>query len=393
MEDHWQSVVAFFIIIALIGGLVVVKTSSTDKDSDGNTGGVTIEEKQKVVQSMFSIIDEMPVDKKNLMLQYDLFLKKPLASEEEYQQAVTYLIDVLKYKYNTKTTKLKGVSANVYDRMISYEEGLAPTTTIQYALKRVYAMELEYGKDFDKIEITTDKKYIAWSQTELQKDKDIGNYENYVLEANFSPLNEDKYKALTNEEFQFYVKLSRYYNITGSWNEAITKYLQWERGLSPEVGRSSKVVDGYMKLVDRYIEVGSDEDIYEAYNNDVLAMMLIKNPNWVYFLKTDNYETDENVSLRELIKQNPDYKQILIDYKLKEQDEKDAKDELIKSIDSLQDNGKTEKEKNDDLDKSLKDLRDKLDKKEKDSGNKEDGVNDKVTDSIPTEKAKAKSKE
>lgn len=393
MQDHWQSVMAFFIILGLIGGLMATKLTDDKKPDDGSTGGVTIEEKQKVVQGMFSIIDEMPVDKNNIMIQYDLFLKRPLASEEEYKQAVTYLIDVLKYKYNTKDTKLKGVSANVYDRMISYEEGLKPTTTIQYALKRVYAMELEYGKDFDKLEVAVDRKYVAWGQTELQKIEDIGDYENYVLETDFIPLKEDVAKVFTNEEFQFYIKLSRYFSLTDSWNEAIDKYLQWERGLSSDVGRSNIVQDKYMKFIERYKDTSNGEELYSSYDNNVLPMMLIKNPNWVYYVKTDIYETDETVSLRELIKRYPDYKDILIEYKMNEQDEKEAKDELIKSIDNLKDNGKTEKEKNDDLDKSLKELRKTLDKKDDESGNKENAINDKVNDSIPTEKVKDKSNE
>lgn len=380
LEDNWQKIAALFGIISLVVLLIVSKQQGNEQDKP-NEGGIPLKEKQEVVQDMFTMLEESNTGTEDkVMMQYKILIKKPLASQEEYQTASNYLIDLLKYKYNTDKSLFLGMKADLYDRLIEYDENLLPVATMQYSLKNPIAMEKEFGKDFDNMEIKVDKFEVSWNQSYLL-DKKTLDYKNYSFNNTFSGYDTRKNGVMSNEEFQFFIKLNKYYLVTDSWDKAISKYLQWERGLSENVAGSSMVVREYMKFIDMNNKTGGLQSYYSPYDMNIKAELLVKNPNWLYYILDGVYETDEKESLRQIVSRYPEYKEALVSYKLSEIESNNAKEELINSINELQNKGRTEQEKNDALEESLNNLQNTLDK------NKDKEKNtDKSVDDIPTKK-------
>lgn len=344
--------IVILIIIATFFLLRVTKDDTVDLTSDFSL----VNGKQENAMYYFSLLDIGDVgDSGESVVIADVFLKRPLQSEENLTKAYNDLIDVIKFKYDTNDTVLKGIRVQVYDRMLQYEENIEPVGLVQFTPDRDKSVEVVHGKDANLDALTIDYIDLMWQASQEIPKKEV-NHEEYLTNVIYD-FNEDVVKPLSDEEFQFYLKLNRYMVIAGDWESGIRKYLEWEKGVVEDLVSTDAVVKGYMDFVDRVKESGIKENYYEGYDWELKSEMLIKNPKWVYYLETGEYTKSEVEALKGVVEHDPDYLDILVDNTMLKEELESTKEGLTESLNKVIE-GSTEEDEL--LKESLNELQDSL---------------------------------
>lgn len=358
-EDYKQIIlsVAFLIGIIIIG--VLISSENNDATTEGNEDFSQVRMQQENAMYYFSLLDvsNMSVEEEPVIMM-DVYLKRPLQTEDNLTKAFNDLIEVVKYKYTTNNSTVKGIQVAVYDRMVQYEEGVEPVGTIMFSPDRDTSMAIVHGEDANLEGITVDYIDTMWTAAQTIPAKDI-DYELYTTIVNYD-FNTDVDKPMTDEEFQFYLKLNRYMVMTGSWEEGITKYLEWELGVVEDLVSTDMVVQGYMEFVNRIADTGAKQDFYAGYEWALKSEMLIRNPKWVYYLETGEYTTSELEALKGVVEEDPEYLDILVSNNLDQAEMEDVKAQLTDSLDKVINEGIGEEE-DENMDGVLSELQEALD--------------------------------
>lgn len=359
-EDYKQWVLGgFFLLLAALLAFAVINNDSGTTTAEGDEDFSQIRQQQENAMYYFSLLDvsDMGVEGESVIMM-DVFLKRPLQSEENITQAYNDLVEVIKYKYTTNDNLLKGARIEVYDRMVQYEEGVEPVGLVMYTPNRDTSIAVVHGEEANLEGITIDYLETMWTAAQTIPAEEI-DYELYNTIVNYDA-NTDVDKPLTDEEFQFYLKMNRYMVMTGGWEEGIRKYLEWELGVVEDLVSTDMVEQGYMDFINRVADKGIKFDYYEQYEWALKSEMLIRNPKWVYYLETGEYTTSDLEALKGVVQEDEEYLEILVTNTM-EQEEMDAvKEDLTNSLDKIINDG-AESEDEEQIDGVLTELQDALD--------------------------------
>lgn len=359
-EDYKQWILGGIFLLGVIVVGVLISSSNNDATTAGNEDFSEVRMQQENAMYYFSLLDvaNMSVEEEPVIMM-DVYLKRPLQTEDNLTKAFNDLIEVVKYKYTTNNSKVKGIQVSVYDRMVQYEEGVEPVGTVMFSPDRDTSMLIVHGEDANLEGITVDYIDTMWTAAQTIPAKDI-DYEVYTTIVNYD-FNTDVDKPMSDEEFQFYLKLNRYMVMTGSWEEGITKYLEWELGVVEDLVSTDMVVQGYMEFVNRIADTGAKQDFYAGYEWALKSEMLIRNPKWVYYLETGEYTTSELEALKGVVEEDPEYLDILVTNNLDQAEMEEVKAQLTDSLDKVINEGiGTEEDEN--MDGVLSELQEALDK-------------------------------
>lgn len=359
-EDYKQWVLGgVFLLVAALMAFAVLNNNSGTTTAEGDEDFSQIRQQQENAMYYFSLLDvsDMGVEGESVIMM-DVFLKRPLQSEENITQAYNDLVEVIKYKYTTNDNLLKGVRIEVYDRMVQYEEGVEPVGLVMYTPNRDTSIAVVHGEEANLEGITIDYIETMWTAAQTIPAEEI-DYELYSTIVNYDS-NADVDKPLTDEEFQFYLKMNRYMVMTGGWEEGIRKYLEWELGVVEDLVSTDMVEQGYMDFINRVADKGIKFNYYEQYEWALKSEMLIRNPKWVYYLETGEYTTSDLEALKGVVQEDEEYLEILVTNTM-EQEEMDAvKEDLTNSLDKIINDG-AESEDDEQIDGVLTELQDALD--------------------------------
>lgn len=359
-EDYKQWVLGgVFLLVAALMAFAVLNNNSGTTTAEGDEDFSQIRQQQENAMYYFSLLDvsDMGVEGESVIMM-DVFLKRPLQSEENITQAYNDLVEVIKYKYTTNDNLLKGARIEVYDRMVQYEEGVEPVGLVMYTPNRDTSIAVVHGEEANLEGITIDYLETMWTAAQTIPAEEI-DYELYNTIVNYDA-NTDVDKPLTDEEFQFYLKMNRYMVMTGGWEEGIRKYLEWELGVVEDLVSTDMVEQGYMDFINRVADKGIKFDYYEQYEWALKSEMLIRNPKWVYYLETGEYTTSDLEALKGVVQEDEEYLEILVTNTM-EQEEMDAvKEDLTNSLDKIINDG-AESEDDEQIDGVLTELQDALD--------------------------------
>lgn len=359
-EDYKQWVLGvIFLLVAALLAFAVINNDSGTTTAEGDEDFSQIRQQQENAMYYFSLLDvsDMGVEGESVIMM-DVFLKRPLQSEENITQAYNDLVEVIKYKYTTNDNLLKGARIEVYDRMVQYEEGVEPVGLVMYTPNRDTSIAVVHGEEANLEGITIDYLETMWTAAQTIPAEEI-DYELYNTIVNYDA-NTDVDKPLTDEEFQFYLKMNRYMVMTGGWEEGIRKYLEWELGVVEDLVSTDMVEQGYMDFINRVADKGIKFDYYEQYEWALKSEMLIRNPKWVYYLETGEYTTSDLEALKGVVQEDEEYLEILVTNTM-EQEEMDAvKEDLTNSLDKIINDG-AESEDEEQIDGVLTELQDALD--------------------------------
>ena len=210
-EDYKQWVLGVLILlVAALMAFAVLNNNSGTTTAEGDEDFSQIRQQQENAMYYFSLLDvsDMGVEGESVVMM-DVFLKRPLQSEENITQAYNDLVEVIKYKYTTNDNLLKGARIEVYDRMVQYEEGVEPVGLVMYTPNRDTSIAVVHGEEANLEGITIDYLETMWTAAQTIPAEEI-DYELYNTIVNYDA-NTDVDKPLTDEEFQFYLKC------TGIW--------------------------------------------------------------------------------------------------------------------------------------------------------------------------------
>lgn len=359
-EDYKQWVLGgVFLLVAALMAFAVLNNNSGTTTAEGDEDFSQIRQQQENAMYYFSLLDvsDMGVEGESVIMM-DVFLKRPLQSEENITQAYNDLVEVIKYKYTTNDNLLKGARIEVYDRMVQYEEGVEPVGLVMYTPNRDTSIAVVHGEEANLEGITIDYIETMWTAAQTIPVEEI-DYELYTTIVNYDS-NTDVDKPLTDEEFQFYLKMNRYMVMTGGWEEGIRKYLEWELGVVEDLVSTDMVEQGYMDFINRVADKGIKFDYYEQYEWALKSEMLIRNPKWVYYLETGEYTTSDLEALKGVVQEDEEYLEILVTNTMEQEEMDEVKKELTNSLDKIINDG-DESEDDEQIDGVLTELQDALD--------------------------------
>lgn len=359
-EDYKQWVLGgVFLLVAALMAFAVLNNNSGTTTAEGDEDFSQIRQQQENAMYYFSLLDvsDMGVEGESVIMM-DVFLKRPLQSEENITQAYNDLVEVIKYKYTTNDNLLKGARIEVYDRMVQYEEGVEPVGLVMYTPNRDTSIAVVHGEEANLEGITIDYLETMWTAAQTIPAEEI-DYELYNTIVNYDA-NTDVDKPLTDEEFQFYLKMNRYMVMTGGWEEGIRKYLEWELGVVEDLVSTDMVEQGYMDFINRVADKGIKFDYYEQYEWALKSEMLIRNPKWVYYLETGEYTTSDLEALKGVVQEDEEYLEILVTNTMEQEEMDEVKKDLTNSLDKIINDG-AESEDDEQIDGVLTELQDALD--------------------------------
>ena len=359
-EDYKQWVLGVLILlVAALMAFAVLNNNSGTTTAEGDEDFSQIRQQQENAMYYFSLLDvsDMGVEGESVIMM-DVFLKRPLQSEENITQAYNDLVEVIKYKYTTNDNLLKGARIEVYDRMVQYEEGVEPVGLVMYTPNRDTSIAVVHGEEANLEGITIDYLETMWTAAQTIPAEEI-DYELYNTIVNYDA-NTDVDKPLTDEEFQFYLKMNRYMVMTGGWEEGIRKYLEWELGVVEDLVSTDMVEQGYMDFINRVADKGIKFDYYEQYEWALKSEMLIRNPKWVYYLETGEYTTSDLEALKGVVQEDEEYLEILVTNTMEQEEMDEVKKDLTNSLDKIINDG-AESEDDEQIDGVLTELQDALD--------------------------------
>lgn len=359
-EDYKQWVLGgVFLLLAALMAFAVLNNNSGTTTAEGDEDFSQIRQQQENAMYYFSLLDvsDMGVDGESVIMM-DVFLKRPLQSEENITQAYNDLVEVIKYKYTTNDNLLKGARIEVYDRMVQYEEGVEPVGLVMYTPNRDTSIAVVHGEEANLEGITIDYLETMWTAAQTIPAEEI-DYELYNTIVNYDA-NTDVDKPLTDEEFQFYLKMNRYMVMTGGWEEGIRKYLEWELGVVEDLVSTDMVEQGYMDFINRVADKGIKFDYYEQYEWALKSEMLIRNPKWVYYLETGEYTTSDLEALKGVVQEDEEYLEILVTNTMEQAEMDEVKEDLTNSLDKIINDG-ADSEDDEQIDGVLTELQDALD--------------------------------
>lgn len=375
LEDLWYymmdnksqlvGIIGLIVIVPLAIYFIFFQSDGTVDTTDRNIEEITIQ--QENAMYYFSILRQSNIGSdQEVMLMVDLYLKRPLQSGEAIQSAANDLMDLYQFNYNRSNMYLKAVSVNIYDRIEQYELGTDPIGTMLFAPERRDAIDIVYADiPFDDTS-RNDYTQIRWEAAQMLPIEAL-DYSIYTTTIDYRH-NDDADAPLTNEEFRFLLKLNHYYIITENWDRAIEKYLQWEEGVVPGLVPTSRVVRGYHDFLDRIRDSGGKVNYYERNSQNIKAELLIKNPQWLYYVLEGVYVDNDIEALRGIVLSDRSYLNILTDYTMNSEETEIIKEELMQTMVTMEE--KPENVNEDNVDATLDRLRQALDE----SGTSDDDI-------------------
>lgn len=285
----------FFIWVAVSDGKV---DSNKPKMGVLEEYDVTIK-KADEVSHIFSEFSSYQIAPSNQYVAYEvnLYLKQPFISESDFKKAVNQYIELLKWKVNDKKTDthLVGIRINVYDREIVYREDLPPRATVRYML----ATE-------DKKKKKKDDKYLSgtdmrWEHTITQtKEPDYTKYKTVIA---FERM---KYTLgvvpLSDEEFEFYMKLDKYSALRGgNVQGGANLYLQWDLGRDITKDGLNRITKEFSDFQDRHVSLGGRKNYYTN-SIKLKEELAVENPRFLVYALTKEIIDDRTLAKRRLIK-------------------------------------------------------------------------------------------
>lgn len=361
IEDNGQIVGAgVLVVIAIVVGFLFINNSSGEDSEEVAAETDLVVQQQENAMYYFSELNESNMGtEEEVVLEVDVYLKRPLQSNEGIQEALNDLVQVYQYKYDRDNVSLKGLQISLYDRIEQYEQETDAMGMVYYTPDMDTSLEVVYGGDEIPEGASVDYQDIMWEASQIIEPKDI-NYDTYTLSVNYEG-NEDVDKPYTNEEYRFFLKLNRYKVFTGDWEDAIQKYLEWEEGVVNGLTVSDMVIRGYMQFVNRMESPAVKSDFYEGNDSNVRSEMLIRNPQWVYYLETGEYTESEIEALRGVVEHSREYLDLLVDFTLNSEEMELIKEDFVNSLNTIVNEGTTSDVQEETLNESLNELRDSLD--------------------------------
>lgn len=360
IEDNGQVVgaIAIGIVVILVVFFMVTSSGSADNQQTDMESDLVVKQQENAMY-YFSLLNESNMGtEEEVVIDADIYLKRPIQTNENIQDALNDLVKLYQYKYDRSGTDLKGLTFHIYDRIEQYEQETDAMGRVYFTPDMPTSLELVYGGDEIPAGASVNYQDIMWEAAQIIDVKDI-DYETYALSINYEG-NEDVKEPYTNEEYRFFLKLNRYKVFTVDWEDAIQKYLEWEEGVVNGLSVSDMVVNGYMDFVNRMENPAVKSDFYEVNDTNVRSEMLIRNPQWVYYLETGEYTESEIEALKGVVEYDRAYLDLLVDFTLNSEEMDLIKEDFIKSLDTIVNEGTTDEVQEETLDKSLEELQESL---------------------------------
>ena len=292
-------VVGFLMWVVLSEG----KPGEPEKSGSREELDVSLE-KARELQEVFSEFSRMQIAPSNTLVAYevDLYLKKPFLSDSDFKKYIEDYVELLKYQVNDKKTgvSLLGVLINVYDREQIYEENLKPRGSVEYQLaeedKKKSKKEDKYLKDQD----------MRWDHTITQTE--APDYTKYRYRVNYTEMKSVLgITPLSDEEFEFYLKLSKYAKLQGhSIKGAINLYLAWDLGSHSSLDGAVIIDREFSQFISRHEALGGEREYYD----NIYALkkqVAVENPRFLVYALTGEIIDDKVLAKRRLIKLDAEF--------------------------------------------------------------------------------------
>lgn len=334
-EDYKKPIIG--VVLAVVVGLFLWVVLSEGKE--GEVGGeeevINAKERAEELSKVFSELGsyDVSVNPKFVAYEVNLFLKEPFITSYELENYINEYIELLKWKVNGKDRYLTGLRLNIYDREIMYEDNLEPNGVIEYKLR-----------EEDKKKKKAEDEYMAgtdmrWEHTITQtKEPD---YDKYTMVIKFGQMKEELgVTPLSNEEFEFMLKLLKYQALAGgNLENAVRVYLHWDLGLVNGGLVERRVEKEFVKFVDRHKSLGGNTGYYTEHNRKIQLVeeMAVDNPRFLVYALTKEIIDDKLEAKKRLIEIDKDlYLEIFIEdakQKVKDGDFDITSQEAIKGLD------------------------------------------------------------
>lgn len=336
-----ENKLAVYLLVGFIVLIIVLFAFKPSAEEDAGKDVVSMANKyqkiEKEIESDFSVLNvstNSTTYQNRPVVSYDLYLKNPFITTEQYNYDIQKFIDLVKWKYSNPDNNvyLSAVSINVYDRKILFDRGVLPRDFVTYALDSVLEDDTTMKDVYDNSK-NPKADMIEYSS----RQKDVPDYSKYVVKQSFTPMesSEDN-PPLTDDEVLFLLKIMDYNilqnrDITET-SISIEKLLLWEYGLdtsnyeditnkdlqeySISIGiTSQKDVE---KLMQRFIESYNNKfSLYpenESYYKSVYRnSLIVKYPKLVNYL-VNNHISKTNLDAKKQLIKTPVSQSLLEDF-------------------------------------------------------------------------------
>lgn len=308
LEEFWwwiQDNVKLFIILVTVSAVCILfffgyrnaTTTETDKVDYFSKEHLTyLDKNSDMINKMFLNLDEDSdyqilgasnssfIDSSNnASLIYNLYVRKPFTDADTIENTLNTFLDMVKLQTKAEGYDLKLVKFNLYFRKGTYKEGLDPDGSFKYML--------DYKKlDIEKLQ--KENKYasssveaIAENETSLATKVRPKNYTTYF---EFEALTTDSnLVALTDEEFEAYLKFDKYVALAGGFNAGVKLYLQWELGANVQQNPYLNISDQFKEFKERLGSTGEKTEYFSDNDNLIIleSNLLVSNPQLLLFAK------------------------------------------------------------------------------------------------------------
>lgn len=341
IEDN-KTAVSIFLLIVGVAVLSWVALSIDPDDNEMKLDEQTLGQKLDEYEDMkreaskyFSLItyNNSGISEQRPIIDLTLYLKTPYESKEVIRDQIHNIIEMYKQQYNiSKTQFLAGVRVFIYTRYYDYENDLDPEFSALYYYTHLDDKEVKDLRRREKRGEPVDITDIHWVNTsELKKVPDYDK--DYTFTLKYEPYDIDVV-ALSDEEYEFYMKLEKYKYITGQNSRAISLYLSWEYGIPIKTATNSIIQQFENFLQRQYKTVGNNKNPWKARYYDYESRLVTENPALFLYGKHGVVASNNIEAIQILIKINPSkYRDVFIDYYM----ENDLSEELdeIENLDKL----------------------------------------------------------
>lgn len=326
-----ENKLAVYLIVGFIVLIIVLFAFKPSAEEDAGKDVVSMSNKyqkiEKELETDFSVLNvstNSTTYQNRPVVTYDLYLKNPFITSEQYDYDIQKFIDLVKWKYSNPDNDvyLSAISIKVYDRKILFDRGILPRDFVTYALDSVPEDDAEMQDVYDN-----SKNPKADMLDYSSRQKDVPDYSKYVIKQSFTPMeNSEDNPPLTDDEVLFLLKIIDYNilqdkDITET-SISMEKLLLWEYGL--DISNYKDITNKDLKEYSISIGITSQKDV------EKLMQRFVDSYNNQFSLYPENESYYTSVYRNSLIVKYPKLVNYLVNNHISKNN-LDAKKQLIKT--------------------------------------------------------------
>ena len=331
LSEGWNMIIFVLACFAAVIALGAFTYSSVTRYNNVKNRVALVKKDAKINNKYFSQLyvkeQRQPNSKKDVVLTFDLYMKKPFIQTYQLNTQLKYFVQSVQDKYNIQGNHVRAIGIRLYDRKIVWDKGLQPRAIAFYAVQQEIAHKELVKQDKKNSKQNKDQKIKQLDGT--TDNLDTSNQEALPTQAwdytinNTKPINYNQYDLtvigysqysadavthpLTDQEFAFWLKMKLYQKILNTQNvdSAAILYLNYDLGGNVTYNDFVTISKDFEQFDKRESDMGDNTDYYP--NQVTLDQQLaIYRPQLLYYVMSGQMVASRTEAQRKLIQAQPD---------------------------------------------------------------------------------------